>query len=773
LAQALRTKKQRNLIGSSWLATTTTKLATMRFFLVLGSIVALAAGAGPKSAAVDKVISLLENLKKHVQQEGKNEAKTYDKFACFCKENIKDKQAAVQAGRDAQSRFKAAIKVDTALKGKQTVQITDLGEKMSKKDKLMQKWRRISSEDNQEYEINSADLRNAINGLQGAIKVMKVNKAQAPKGAFLQLSTGIQDTIKTAAVMADALGLVPVDVTSLLQDPFSALAESSSLEKIKPYGFHANGIVASLQKLLDAFKKEKNSLDSTERKRKDNVAKKLKTGKYYVKKKGVDEEDTKDDKSKTSAQLARESQDLTGITQQLNDDKQYLKELVKICSDKAKTFDQRSKVRASEITALTTATGIIKQTVAKKVSKRTARLIQTRFAATRAQFTVLDEDSMEAIEGDAEEMESPVSFLQRPHLDAVGMATRELDYELDHPETMALAHKHEQTAQDSPVDAGRQAVMMLLKKQGVSLHSSLLAELATTIAVDPFAKVTKLLQELVERLLQQAGNEANQKGWCDKNIGEAEQKRDYNQGKLDKLKAEKEELSARADSLIQDLATLKKEIKGLNKTQRLADKTRKAETVENAATVKEAIEGLNAVKQAMDVLNRFYKTANNERTNKIKLGLVQGPADDAPATTFEAKESYKGNQGAAGGILGMLQVIMGDFVRTVKLAEQAEASADKDHLQLSTQTQMSLAEKKQASNIKSTQRDEAKQNIEEAKSSIKAKSALLKGVLKELKELEPVCSPPGQSPKERAEKREEEVKALQKALQLFEDFDKK
>merc|ERR1719162_692380 len=200
------------------------------------------------------------------------------------------------------------------------------------------------------------------------------------------------------------------------------------------------------------------------------------------------------------------------------------------------------------------------------------------------------------------------------------MATHELDYELDHPETMALAHKHEQTAQDSPVDAGRQAVMMLLKKQGVSLHSSLLAELATTIAVDPFAKVTKLLQELVERLLQQAGNEANQKGWCDKNIGEAEQKRDYNQGKLDKLKAEKEELSARADSLIQDLATLKKEIKGLNKTQRLADKTRKAETVENAATVKEAIEGLNAVKQAMDVLNRFYKTANNERTNKIKLG---------------------------------------------------------------------------------------------------------------------------------------------------------
>jgi chromosome segregation ATPase len=380
---------------------------------------------------------------------------------------------------------------------------------------------------------------------------------------------------------------------------------------------------------------------------------------------------------------------------------------------------------------------------------------------------------MEAIEGDAEEMESPLSFLQRPHLDAVGMATRELDYELDHPETMAVAHEHSHVEKPSSADAGRQAVMMLLKKQGATLHSSLLAELATTIAVDPFAKVTKLLQELVERLLQQAGNEANQKGWCDKNIGEAEQKRDYNQGKLDKLNAEKDELSARADSLSQDLATLTKEIKGLNKAQAVADKTRKAETVENAATVKEAIEGLNAVKQAMDVLNKFYKTANNERTNKIKLGLMQGPSKDAPATTFEAKEAYKGNQGAAGGILGMLQVIMGDFVRTVKQAEQAEASADKDHLKLSTRTQMSLAEKKQSSTIKSAQKDEAKQNIEETKASIKAKSALLKGVLKELKELEPVCSPSGQSAKERAEKRKEEVKALQKALELFENFVKK
>merc|ERR1719298_135611 len=125
----------------------------------------------------------------------------------------------------------------------------------------------------------------------------------------------------------------------------------------------------------------------------------------------------------------------------------------------------------------------------------------------------------------------------------------------------------------------------------MELKSTLLTSLASRIAADPFAKIKKLIQELIERLLQEAANEANQKGWCDKATADATQKRSYAADEIEGLNAKMAKLAALSDKLGEEIQTLTTEIKELNSARAKAEQERKDEKAENANTVSEAKAG--------------------------------------------------------------------------------------------------------------------------------------------------------------------------------------
>merc|ERR1719379_3411988 len=64
--------------------------------------------------------------------------------------------------------------------------------------------------------------------------------------------------------------------------------------------------------------------------------------------------------------IAQSSADLTVTNGMLADDQAYLKELTEVCNVKSKMWDQRSRMRQDELTALTTALNIINERVADK-----------------------------------------------------------------------------------------------------------------------------------------------------------------------------------------------------------------------------------------------------------------------------------------------------------------------------------------------------------------------------------------------------------------------
>jgi len=584
------------------------------------------------------------------------------------------------------------------------------------------------------YKSNDADLVAALEALTGAIQKMKASKSPS----LLQFQS-MRQTIKTALMMADALNIGSAAAQKLM---FLQEAPENNVQ-MEDYKFHSDGIIDTLEKLLDDFRDEKTSVDAAEVKAVQAHTLFIQIKTDLIKKLNHELAEAKKDRASTIADIETNSEELSTVAATLLDDQEYLKELASMCHEKALTWDQRSKLRQNELAMLTEVIGIITSSVTEKTSAATIRFAQEHTSMRLARAVAHSERAMEAVEAEAEEAEgTPIGFLQSAQRSLRGAPTK---------------------------DGAKGIVVALLRQQGGKLKSTLLTALAGKIAADPFAKVKQLIQELIERLLTEAANEANQKGWCDKATKDAEQKRDYAAEEIATLNSEMAELEALIDKLTVELADLAKAIKELEDAREKAEKERKEEKAENAATVAEASAGLSAIDQAIDIISKFYKSAKKE---KVDLSLEQGPADDAPDAGFDIGEAYTGAQSESGGIIGMMEVMKSDFERTISETEAAEAQAEEEHLQFMTETGKSLAEKKVASEERTAQKDDASEKLEKASDNLDAQTKILETSIQELLDLQPVCVDTGMSYDERVARREDEIAALKKADCILSAYEK-
>jgi len=463
-------------------------------------------------------------------------------------------------------------------------------------------------------------------------------------------------------------------------------------------------------------------------------------------------EKAKKEKEETISDMEANSQRFTTVSAELIDNKEYANQLSKMCGDKARTWDQRINSRAAELQTLLQAISIIKGAVSDKTTARTARLVQQNATIHYAEAVASDPEAMEAIEIAAEGLEAP-SFLQKA---SAGSALAE------------MRRLRQGPADDKIVDAtGRGLVAELLKNNGVRLKSTLLTALASRIAADPLAKVKTLIQELIERLMQEAGNEANQKGWCDKATADATQKRDYAAEDIRSLNGDMANLEAVRDKLTEELVELERNIKDIKDAQDTANNDRRDEKEEHEATVEEAQEGLDALNMCIDLLDKFYKTIKKE---SVDLSFAQGPLKDAPDAGFDNGEAYTGAQSESGGILAMLDVMKADFTRTITDTEKAEREAQQDHLDFMMESGKSLAEKEEAEKHKKDQKADTVDHLGEADENLQDQMKVLANSIKELLDLKPTCVDTGMTYEERVALREDEIESLNKAMCILERY---
>mmetsp|Transcript_122884 Transcript_122884/g.191904 ORF Transcript_122884/g.191904 Transcript_122884/m.191904 type:complete len:697 (-) Transcript_122884:49-2139(-) len=671
----------------------------------------IAAGA-ITATPVGKVISLLEDLKKEVEVEGQSEAKSYEDYACFCKDATDAKSKDAKGMKDDIDMLSAEIADKTEQKTEAKSVLAERKANQEKLSKELDETEARCAKEKAAYEVESADMSKAISSLENAIKAMKDSRPAAAVLLAIESSVTKVLTGKTSNQVAMA---------KILQHKASVDPEDPA------YKFHSNDIIDLCEHLLGEFQGDKAELDAEWEKTHKSCTETIASLKEELGSNKEAMETLTKDIERLTTEIAKAREDLIEVQGQLKDTELYLSDLKAQCEARANDYDQRSKERGEELAALSKALEILTGDVApaSEVNVRALFLQGATPAATEA----------------AAQVEPKVVSATKP---------KSLSF-------LQTVERHTQS-NSLGLEAKKQNALSVLQKEGRRLGSLTISAFVARAAADPFKKVKFLIQRLIERLLEESKNEATKKGFCDESLGMAEHDRKQHFQEVKDLSRELKGLEAKKDELEEEIETLTKLLAGDDKVFKERTQAREEEKEDNLKSIATAKKGLEAVTVALQVLKSYYSQAA-----RATVFVQASPVDeDTSGPGFSG--AYKGKQGGMKAIFGLLEVIQSDFDRTIRKTEEAEEAAHRDYIKFMQLTKMdegSMSTKKELDiqDLKAT-----RTNIEKKMSDLQGTQDLLDKALQEIEQLKPTCIDSGMSYDERVKKREEEMDALKKAL---------
>jgi len=257
---------------------------------------------------------------------------------------------------------------------------------------------------------------------------------------------------------------------------------------------------------------------------------------------------------------------------------------------------------------------------------------------------------------------------------------------------------------------------------------------------DPFAKVKGLISDMLERLQADAAADASHKAFCDKEMSESNAKKAEKDSEVAKLTTKIDQMSARSAQLKEEVATLQKELAELAKTQADMDKLRQEEKAAYNANRPEMEQGLEGVKMALQILRDYY----------AKDGKNHEAAD-----------------GAAGGIVGLLEVVESDLSKGLAEMMATEEAAAADHDKQTKENAVTRTNKEQDVKYKTAEFTRLDKAVAEATSDREGVQTELDAVLEYLEKLKEQCIAKAETYEERVRRRESELSGLREALQIL------
>merc|ERR1719240_601763 len=282
--------------------------------------------------------------------------------------------------------------------------------------------------------------------------------------------------------------------------------------------------------------------------------------------------------------------------------------------------------------------------------------------------------------------------------------------------------------------------------------------MASLMSADPFAKIKGMIQEMIEKLVKEAEEEAGHKAYCDKEMGETKVKKADMTEEVDDLQVKIDKATSKIAKLKQDINTLMQELAKIAEEQQTADKIRAEEKAAWEAAEADFSSGLEGVGMALQVLRDYYAE---------KESLLQTGAHTHAKVQSQTRQMK--SSGAASGIIGMLEVVESDFSKLLAEGKAAEDQAVKIYEEQTTENKIATKTKETEVKYKTKDQKETEALLESLKEDIGGSQKELDAIEQYWEKLQPVCVAKPEPYEERKKRREAEIAGLKEALKILEE----
>jgi len=314
-----------------------------------------------KNRPVSKVITLLKDMLKQLEKEAEEDEEIYDKMACWCETNDKEKTKSIADAEARISDLTTKIEELTASSARLNTEIKNLEKEVAENQNALDKATAIRQKQLAEFNEEEKDLLESISALKSAVTVLSKHNSllQIPSSHVSGVAASVQNAMqKHASLLTGVLTHSERKaVAAFLQSPQDYFdAEPTFKQSYAPQSGEIFGILKQMKETFET------NLSSSQKEEMANqkAYEELKAAKEEEIKAGQAQIDSKTQElADTDEKNAQSKEDIEDTKKSLSADEQFLMMLKEKCSMTDSEWEERQKTRQLEMEACSKALAVL------------------------------------------------------------------------------------------------------------------------------------------------------------------------------------------------------------------------------------------------------------------------------------------------------------------------------------------------------------------------------------------------------------------------------